>query len=232
MLSGRVAGGGQGTMARTRVQRAVIRLRVSRKTLAKHVRDGGKAVGRLLGGNVVDMRRVGEVRGLVGDVSGQRVVVSAGERLAEGSRLYDALVGKLLVRGCHNTQTRGGLVPSRHAWGLGGKLVLVLAQVGAVSLGRLLVKSSLDNLALLLAHVHATLQLLLHDGVLGDETGRQTSQTNLLDTEAIPLAGESRCLGAGSCASALGKIQLSWSMAGSLDYWGTGFLLDKDLGRG
>lgn len=40
----------------------------------------------------------------------------------------------------------------------------------SVTLGRLLLKASFDNISLLVSDSHAALQLLLHDGILGDET--------------------------------------------------------------
>lgn len=61
----------------------------------------------------MDVRGAGQVRGLVGDVSGHRSrVLSAGEAVAKGRRLDDSLIGKLLMRGSNNREARGGLVSS------------------------------------------------------------------------------------------------------------------------
>ena len=68
-------------------------------------------------------------------------VMAAGEGLAQGGGLDDALMGELLVRGRNDAQSRGSLIPPRHAGRLGRELtygILILAVVGAVSLGRLL----------------------------------------------------------------------------------------------
>lgn len=56
------------------------------KTLAKHICNWWQAVVGLVGGDVVDVRCVGQLGRLVLNVAGQRVrVVHAGECLAERS---------------------------------------------------------------------------------------------------------------------------------------------------
>lgn len=74
------------TVARSWVQTATSIGLVVRDTRAENVCDRRQAVCRLLRRHVVDVRSVREVRGLVGDVSGQRVrVMSAGKGLAQRS---------------------------------------------------------------------------------------------------------------------------------------------------
>lgn len=153
------------------------------EALAEHIMDGWQAIICLISGDVVDVGGVGELRGLVGNVPRQRVrVVHAGEGLVEGSRLYHALTSKMLVGRRDDGKAWGCLVPPRHARSFGGKVVLVN---WAVALGRLLLQSRFNDVALLLAHRHATLKLFLHNGVLSDEARRQARDANLLYPEVI-----------------------------------------------
>lgn len=182
---------------------------------------------------MVNVRCARKIRGLVGDVPGQRVrVVSAGKGLAKRSRLNDTLIGKVFVRWSHNAQSRRCLVASRHAGRLCGELVhsLVLASIWSVTLCRLLLQASLDDLALLLPHAQTTLQLLLHGGVLCDEAGRQTGEANLHDSESVSFARKSSRLCSRAGQTTLGEIELSRSVAGRRDHWRTWFLLDDDPG--
>lgn len=106
------------------------------ETLAEHIVNGWQAIICLISGDVVDVGGVGELGRLVGNVPRQRVrVVHASEGLVEGSGLYYALIGKMLVRRRDDGEAWGRLVPPRHARSFGGKVVLVN---WAVALGRLL----------------------------------------------------------------------------------------------
>jgi hypothetical protein len=168
-----------------RVERMAGRLWWRRETLAKHIGDWGETIVRLICGYVMDVRRVGELGRLVRDMPRQGMgVVHAGKSLVEGRRLDDALVGELLMGGRHDGEPGRGLVSSRHTGRLSGELVVLVT--GAVALGRLLLQPLLDDMALLLLNPHATLELLLHNRVLGDEARRETGQANLLNAEIIP----------------------------------------------
>lgn len=133
----------------------------------------------------MDVRGAGQVRGLVGDMSGHGSrVLSTSEAVTKRRRLDNSLVGELLVRGSNNREAWRGLVSSRHARRLGGELGDGIL-VGAVAFGRLLVQSRFDNVSLLLSNRHTSLELLLHDGVLGDKARGETRNTDFLDTEAF-----------------------------------------------
>jgi hypothetical protein len=118
---------------------------------------------------VVDVRCIRELARLVRYMSCQRVsVVHAREGLSERRRLDDALSRKLLVGRGYDGEARGGLVATRHPGRLGGKLRPILVP-WTVALGRLLLEPRFDDMALLFPDRHAPLQLLLHDGILGDK---------------------------------------------------------------
>lgn len=224
---------GRRAVARCRIQTVARTGFVVGDTGPKHVCNRRQPVGRLLRGYMVDVRCARKIRGLVGDVPGERVrVVSAGEGLAKRSRLNDTLIGKVFVGRCHDAQSRRRLVASRHAGRLCGELVhsLVLAGIWSVTLCRLLLQTSLNDLALLLPHAQTALQLLLHGGVLCDEAGRQTGEANLHDTESVSFARKSSRLCSRAGQTTLGEIELSRSVAGRRDHWGTWFLLDDDPG--
>lgn len=183
------------------------------------------------------MRRARQIRGLVGNVSGHGKVVSASKSLAERGGLDHPLVGKLFMRWCDNAQSRRDLVASRRDAGcLGSKrcyVGTVLAAIRAISLGRLLLESGLDDVSLLLADIHTTLQLLLHHGVLCDKAGRQASETDFLDTERVPAAGKPCRLGTRTHHGIiLGEIQLSRPVSRGGQIWRAGLLLDEDLRGG
>lgn len=61
--------------------------------------------------------------------------------------------------------------------------------------GRLLVHASLNDLELLVAHAHAALQLLLQDRVLRYKAGRQASNANFLDAQAVATRQSKGCRG-------------------------------------
>lgn len=75
-------------------------------------------------------------------------------------------------------------------------------------LGRLLVHASLNDLKLLVAHAHAALQLLLQDRVLRHKAGRQASNTNFLDTQAVAARESKGCRGSAASGDTLvlGKV--------------------------
>ena len=75
-----------------------VRLSVARQIAAEDVGERGQTIVCLVSGDVVDVRRVAQVRGLVSDMAGRRVrVVSPRERLAKRSGLDDPFVRKLFV---------------------------------------------------------------------------------------------------------------------------------------
>ena len=83
----------------------------------------------------------------------------------------------------------------------------------------------------MVANRQATLELLLHDGILRDETGRKAGDANFLDAQGtIASCRGTPCLGAG--ADALGQIQFSRSMACGSGLGRARFLLHDYLGRG
>lgn len=97
------------------------------------------------------MRSTRKVGWLVGDVTGHgsRMLTSC-KAVAQRGRLDNSLIGKLLVGGRNDGEARG-LISSRHAGGLGGELRHGIF-IGTVPFGRLLVKSSFDNVSLLLSN--------------------------------------------------------------------------------
>lgn len=165
-------------------------------------------------------------------MSGHGRVVSAGKSLSKRSGLDHPLVGKLFSRWCDYAQSRRGLVASRRNAGCldskSSHVGTVLAGFGTVSLGRLLLESGLDDVSLLLADIHTTLQLLFHHGVLCDEAGRQASETDLLDTERVPATRKPCCLSTRTCQNTvLGEIELSRPVSRCGEIWGAGLLLDE-----
>jgi hypothetical protein len=155
---GRVAGRSEGSSNVVGIQRGRGRgVVIGRRcqALAKDVADGRQAVVGLVSRHMVDVRSARQVGGLVGDVTSQGCrVLAASETVAEGSRLDDPLVGKLLVGRRNNGKAGRGLVSARHARGLCGELQMeVLVFIGgSVTFSGLLVKPSLNQDALLVAH--------------------------------------------------------------------------------
>jgi hypothetical protein len=134
-------------------RRSIVGMR--RKPLTKDIADRWQSVGCWISRNVVDMRSVGQVRWLVGDVSGHRSrMLSPSKAVPKRRRLDNSLIGKLLMRRSNDRKARRGLVSSRHAGSFGGEWVVF---VRSVSLGRLLVKSGLDDVSLLFSHWHTSL---------------------------------------------------------------------------
>lgn len=157
------------------------------RDLSKDVTDGRKTVVRLVGRDVVDVRSVGEGVRLVCDVARERCrVLTASEGVSQGGRLDYSLVGKRLGGGRQDGKL--GLVPARQAGGLCCELGnRVLSRgVGAIALCGLLLHSLLDDHALLISHTHAALELLLHDGVLGDKAGGKAGKADLLNAQVVP----------------------------------------------
>lgn len=206
------------------------------------IRDGREAVRGLVRGYVVDMRRIRQVRGLVLDVSRQRMrLVTARERLVQRRRLNDALVGELLMRGRHDAKSRRRLatrcagcfhrpesIRVRH---------LLRAIDGRVARARGLLEPRLDDVALLFAHRDAALELLAHCGVLRHEAGGEAGEADVLDCEAACFSRRERrgaflvrVCGAGVV---LGEVELARSVARGGEAGRRGLFLDDDLwGRG
>jgi hypothetical protein len=141
--------------------------------LAEDIGNWRETVGRLISGEVMDVRGARQVGSLVGEMSRQGLrVMSTGEGLAQGRRLNNPLVGKLLVGRRYDAQSWWGFIAPWHARSLRGELgttVLILAVVGAIAFGRLLLKPCLDNAPLLFPNIDALLQMFLHDGILSHE---------------------------------------------------------------
>lgn len=109
------------------------RLGVARKALSEHVGNWGQTVVGLIGRYVVDMGCAREIRGLVGDVSRQRVgIMPTGERLAERRGLDHPLVGECLVRWGDDAESRRRATLARQARRLRHELAI---PVGAFTLG-------------------------------------------------------------------------------------------------
>jgi hypothetical protein len=134
----------------------------------------------------MDVRRARQIRRLICQMPRQRERVPARERLAERSGLYHSLVGKLLVRGRNNAQTRRSFIPPGHPWRPRGKRLPVPRALGAITLCRLLLQPRLNDLSLMPLHADAALQLLLQKRILGNEPRRQTSFANFLDIQPLP----------------------------------------------
>lgn len=161
--------------------------------------------------------------------------MAACEGLAERSGLDNPLVGKLLVRWCDDAQSRRYLVASRRNAGcLGCKLshvTTILGPIRGLALSRLLLESGLDDVSLLLADVDTALKLFFHHWVLCNKTGRQTSEADFLNTERVPTSRQACRLGTRSSQSTvLGEVQLARPVSHGGQVWGTGLLLDEDLG--
>ncbi len=156
---------------------------MTREALSEDIRDGWQAVARLVRRDVMDVGCAREVRLLIGDMARRRLrVVPAGERLAQRSGLDDSFMRELLVRRCYDAQSRGSSTLLGKTGRLGRELSSVpVGVVRPVSLRRLLLQSLLNDLPLVVANRQATLELLLHDGILRDETGRKAGDTNFLD---------------------------------------------------
>lgn len=147
---------GRATGTRSRrvlgVHRVALRFRVSRQITSKHVRERGQSVIGLVCWYMVNVGGVGEFGWPVLDVSGQGMrVVHASKCLTQWCRLDYSLGGKMFVRGSNNRKPGRCLVPTGHAWCLGGKATCVFILFCAVALGRLLLQPRLDNVPLLVA---------------------------------------------------------------------------------
>lgn len=225
-----VVGGREGCAAVAGVHGVLARVGVAGEALAEDVGDGRQAVVGLVGSDVVDVRRRGEVGGLVGDVPGQGVGgVAAGEGLAERCGLDDAFVGELLVRGSHDAKPGRCAALPREAGRLCCKGT-VLELVAAVTLGRLLLSPLLNDLLLMLPNVHAALDVLLHDGVPRHKARRQAREADLLDAESAVPCSQGSPRSAGSATDrVLGQVQFPRAVASGGDVWGAGFLLHDDL---
>ena len=132
----RLVGGRERTAALAGKHLVAARLGVARKALSEHVGNWGQTVVGLISRYVVDMGCAREIRGLVGDVSRQRVgIVPTGERLAERRGLDHSLMGECLVRWGDDAESRGRATLARQARRLRHELTI---PVGAFALGRLL----------------------------------------------------------------------------------------------
>lgn len=105
-------------------------------------------------------------------MAGGREVAQAGKRLINRGRLDDTLIGKLLVRGRGNGESRRRPLSS----GARGCVHTALERVGLRSRWLILLRglspillALLNDLSLPFPHVNAPLQLLPHSGVLGVE---------------------------------------------------------------
>jgi len=108
---------------------------MARQIAAEDVGERGQTVVCLVRGDVVDVRRVTQVRGLVSDMAGRRVrVVSPRERLAKGGGLDDPFVRKLLVRGCDDTQAWRRATLASQAWCFRGEMAAILILVAILLL--------------------------------------------------------------------------------------------------
>jgi hypothetical protein len=212
--------GGRGVYARFRSVYSIAVL--SQVFSCKHVRDGREAVRGLIRGYVVDMRRIRQVRGLILNVSRQRMrLVASCERLVQRRGLDDALVGELLMRGRHDAKSRRRLATRCagcfHRPESAGVWHLLRAIEWRVAWARSLLEPRLDDMALLFAHGDAALELLAHCGVLRHEAGGEAGETDVLDCEAACFSrGERRgaflvrVCGAGVV---LGEVELARAVA-------------------
>lgn len=231
-LLGWVPGRSHGARALLRVQGVGSVLGVARN-LSEDVADGRQTVLRLVRGDVVNVGGVGKGVGLVRNVASQRSrVLASGEGVSQRRRLNDALVGERLGRGRQDGKLC--LVPAGQSRGLGGELRhgVLASGIGAVALGRLL-HPLLNDHALLVSHAHTSLELLLHNRVLSNETGREAGQADLLDAQVVPSGhGPRRLRGVGARVRALvGEIQLTGPVSSVRQVRGVGFLLNDDLRR-
>lgn len=157
-------------------------------------------------------------------------VVPPSKGLAQGCRLNDSLIGKLLGGGSHDGEARRRLVATRHAGCFGGKLGygLLVGGGGAVTLCGLLLKPLLDEMALLFPNAHAPLELLLHYRVLGDKTGREACYADLLDAQAVPSGQGPSSIGAG--VGALGQVEFPGAVSAGRHLWRARLFLNDNLG--
>lgn len=160
------------------------------------------------------------------------MAVHAGECLAKRGGLDDALVGEMLMRRGDDAKARRGLVPAGHARRFGSELaehVLVPSLVWAVTLGRLLLESGLNDMALLLADAHAALKLLLHYRILGHEAWGEAGQADLLDAQPIPRREGPTCAWcSGVGAATLRQVQPIRPTPRRV-FGGPGFLFNNNL---
>lgn len=93
--------------------------------------------------------------------------------------------------------------------------------------------ASLDDLALPLSYVEASLQLLAHGGVLGVEAGRQAGEAHVLQVGAALARGAGGEGARGVDNVVVGEVQALGAMAGVCGHvWRGGLLLDDNLGGG
>lgn len=64
---------------------------------SKDIRNRRQSIVRLSGGDVVYMGSVGEIGGLIRNVSSHRVLMPAGKALMERCRLDNSFIGKLFM---------------------------------------------------------------------------------------------------------------------------------------
>lgn len=85
-------------------------------------------------------------------------------------------------------------------------------------------------MALLFTNAQTALKLLLHDRVLGDKAGRETSQTDLLDSETISSGQRKSRGGRVAVECVLGEVEFTRSGPSVAERWGARLLLDDNFG--
>ena len=152
----------------------------------KDIGNRGQAVRGL-----VNVRGVAQVRGLVLEVTRHGVGMSTWKGLVQRGRLDDSLIGKLFVGRGYNGETWWGPFLGRGR----GRLEAGAKGIDFGSLGSglcagtsSLVEACIDDLALLIAHRDAALNVLTHVGILGFEARGKTCYSNIVHAQTTGLA--------------------------------------------